>query len=65
MVHIFSPFDSIQPNSGLGRFHETFRLSRSRAVGRTPWTGDQLVARTVRVKLCEKLRKQIDPKHIK
>jgi hypothetical protein len=28
------------------RLHETFRfssVSRSRAVGRTPWTGDQLV----------------------
>jgi hypothetical protein len=33
---------------GLGRFHETFlfiSVSRSRTVGRTPWTGDQLVAR--------------------
>jgi hypothetical protein len=32
----------------LGRLHETFRfisISRSRAVSRTPWTGDQLVAR--------------------
>jgi hypothetical protein len=32
---------------GLGRLHETFRfvsVSRSRTVGRTPWTGNQLVA---------------------
>jgi hypothetical protein len=33
---------------GLGRLHETFRfisVTRSRTVGRTPWMGDQLVAR--------------------
>jgi hypothetical protein len=33
---------------GLGRLHETFRfisVTRSRTVSRTPWTGDQLVAR--------------------
>jgi hypothetical protein len=33
---------------GLGRLHETFRsisVTRSRTVGRTPWTGDQLIAR--------------------
>jgi hypothetical protein len=33
---------------GLGRLHETFRfisVTRSRTVGRTPWTSDQLVAR--------------------
>jgi hypothetical protein len=33
---------------GLGRLHETFRfisITGSRTVGRTPWTGDQLVAR--------------------
>jgi hypothetical protein len=38
---------ALQPNSGLGRLHETFHftsLTRSRTVGRTPWTGDQLVA---------------------
>jgi hypothetical protein len=37
---------SLQPNSGLGRFHEAFTftsVTRSRTVGRTPWTGDQLV----------------------
>jgi hypothetical protein len=33
---------------GPGRLHETFRfisVTRSRTVGRTPWTGDHLVAR--------------------
>jgi hypothetical protein len=33
---------------GLGRLHETFRfisVTRFRTVSRTPWTGDQLVAR--------------------
>jgi hypothetical protein len=32
----------------LGRLHETFRfisVTRFKTVGRTPWTGDQLVAR--------------------
>jgi hypothetical protein len=36
------------PILGLGRLHETFRfisVTRSRTVGTTPWTGDQLVAR--------------------
>jgi hypothetical protein len=36
------------PIFGLGRLHETFRfisVTRSRTVGRTPSTGDQLVAR--------------------
>jgi hypothetical protein len=36
------------PILGLGRLHETFRFisaTRSRTVDRTPWTGDQLVAR--------------------
>jgi hypothetical protein len=34
----------------LGRLHETFRfisVNRSRTVGRTPWRGDQFVARTL------------------
>jgi hypothetical protein len=34
----------------LGRLHETFRfisVTRSRTVSSTPWTGDQLVARTL------------------
>jgi hypothetical protein len=36
------------PILGLGSLHETFRfisVSKSRTIGRTPWTGDQLVAR--------------------
>jgi hypothetical protein len=36
------------PILGLARLHETFRfisVCRSRTVCRTPWTGDQLVAR--------------------
>jgi hypothetical protein len=36
------------PILGLGRLHETFRfisVTRSRTVGRTPWTGDRLFAR--------------------
>jgi hypothetical protein len=43
---------ALQPNSGLGRLHETFRftsVTKSRTVGRTPWTGDQLVARPLPV----------------
>jgi hypothetical protein len=39
---------ALQPNSRLGRLHETFRftsVTRSRTVGRTPWTADQHVAR--------------------
>jgi hypothetical protein len=35
---------------GLGRLHETFRfisVTRSRTVSSTPWTDDQLVARTL------------------
>jgi hypothetical protein len=38
---VFSPL-ALQPNSGLGRLHETLRFT---SVGRIPWTGDQLVAR--------------------
>jgi hypothetical protein len=41
---------ALQPNSGLGRLHETFHftsVTRSRTVGRTPWKGDQLIARRV------------------
>jgi hypothetical protein len=36
------------PILGLGRLRETFRfisVTRSRTVSRTPWTGDQLIAR--------------------
>jgi hypothetical protein len=48
---IFFPL-ALQPNSGLGHLHETFRftsVARSRTVGRTPWTGNQLVARPLLV----------------
>jgi hypothetical protein len=43
---------ALQPNSGLGRLHETFRftsVTRSTTVGRTPWKGDHLVARSLPV----------------
>jgi hypothetical protein len=43
---------ALQPNSVLGRLHETFRftsVTTSRTVGRTPWTGDQLVVRPLPV----------------
>jgi hypothetical protein len=49
--NFFSPL-ALQPNSGLGRLHETFRFTSvtgSRTVGRTPWTGYQLVARSLHV----------------
>jgi hypothetical protein len=44
----------LQPNSVLGRLHETFRFTSvtrctSRTVSMTPWTGDQLVARPLPV----------------
>jgi hypothetical protein len=48
---IFPPL-ALKLNSGLGRLYETFRFTsftRSRTVGRTPWTGDQLVARLLPV----------------
>jgi hypothetical protein len=50
-VNFFFPL-ALQPNSAFGRLHEIFRLvsvTRSRTVGRTPWTGDQLVARRLPV----------------
>jgi hypothetical protein len=43
---------ALKPNSGLGRLHETFgftSVTRSRTLGGTPWTGDQLVARPLPV----------------
>jgi hypothetical protein len=43
-----SPFGSTAQSWALGRLHEDFRfvsVTRFRTVGRTPWTGDQLVAR--------------------
>jgi hypothetical protein len=53
-LHVFMYFFPLvlRPNSGLGRLHETFRftsVTRSRTVGSTPWTGDELVARTLPV----------------
>jgi hypothetical protein len=43
---------ALQPISGLGRLNGTFlftSVTRSRTVGRTPWTCDKLVARPLRV----------------
>jgi hypothetical protein len=51
-INYFFPHLALQPNSDLGRLHETFRftsVTRSRTVGRTPWTGNQLVARPLLV----------------
>jgi hypothetical protein len=50
MLYIFPPppLWLHGPILGLGRLHETFCFSsvtRSRTVGRTPWTGDQLITR--------------------
>jgi hypothetical protein len=48
---IFFPL-ALQPNLGLGRLYGTFRftsVTRSRTVGKTPWTGDQLVSRPLPV----------------
>jgi hypothetical protein len=47
---------ALQPNSGIGRLHETFRFTSvtiSRTDGRTPWTGDQLVARALIIRTSE------------
>jgi hypothetical protein len=52
---------ALQPNSGLGRLHENFRfasVARSRTFGRTPWTGDQLVARPLPVHKHRKMHTQ-------
>jgi hypothetical protein len=46
----FFPLWLYRPIWGLRRLHKTFRfisVTRSRTAGRTPWTGDQLVARTL------------------
>jgi hypothetical protein len=48
ILYIFFFLWLYSPILGLGRLHETFHfisISRSRTVGRTAWTGDQLVAR--------------------
>jgi hypothetical protein len=47
LINIFFPL-ALQPNFGLGRLHGTFpftSVTKFTTVGRTPWTGDQLVAR--------------------
>jgi hypothetical protein len=44
----------LQPNSGLGRLHETFRftsVTRSRIAGSSPWTNDQLGANSFKTYL--------------
>jgi hypothetical protein len=51
-IHNFFPLWLYTQIFGLGRLHKTFRFNsrtRSGAVGRTPLTGDQLVARPLRV----------------
>jgi hypothetical protein len=47
-IHIYIFLWLYSPILGLGRIHEISRfisVTRSRKVVRTPWTGDQLVAR--------------------
>jgi hypothetical protein len=56
------------PIFGLSRLHETFRfisVTRSRTVGRTSWTGDQLVARPLLTALgdCDERFWQGKPKY--
>jgi hypothetical protein len=46
VIHNFFFPLALQPNSGPGRFHETFHftsVTRSRTVSRTAWMGDQLI----------------------
>jgi hypothetical protein len=48
LIAFFFPLWLYSPILDFGRFHETFHfisVTTSRTVGRTPWTGDQLVAR--------------------
>jgi hypothetical protein len=57
---------ALQPNPGLGPLHETFRftsVTRSRTVGRTPWTGDQLVARPLHIHKHRKRTHNTNTKH--
>jgi hypothetical protein len=52
---------ALQPNSDLGRLHETLRftsVTRSRTVASTPWTGDQLVAMPLPVQIYRKTHTQ-------
>jgi hypothetical protein len=55
----------LQPNSDLGRLHETSRftsVTRCRKVSRTPWTGDQIVARPLPVQKHTKTHTQTNTK---
>jgi hypothetical protein len=57
---VFFPL-ALQPDSGLGRLHDTFlftSVTRSRTIGRTPWWGDQLVARPLPVYKHRKMHTQ-------
>jgi hypothetical protein len=57
---IFFPL-ALQSSSGLGRLHEILHftsVTRSRTVGRTPWTGVQLVARPLPVHKHSKMHTQ-------
>jgi hypothetical protein len=52
---------ALEPNSDLDRLHETSlftSVTRSRTVGRTSWTGDQLVARPLTVHKHRKTHRQ-------
>jgi hypothetical protein len=51
-VYTFFSLWLYNPILALGRLHKTFHfisVTRSRTVGRTPWTGDQLITRPLRV----------------
>jgi hypothetical protein len=51
-MNVFPPPFGSTAQLGVGRLHETFRftsVTRSSRVGRTPWMGDQLVARLLPV----------------
>jgi hypothetical protein len=57
---------ALQPNSGLGRLHVTFRftsVTRFRTAGRTPWTGDQVVARPLPVHKHRKTHTNTNTEH--
>jgi hypothetical protein len=55
---------ALQPNSGLGRLHETFHftsVTTYRTVSRTPWTGDQLGLRDRLASVRAKTVHSLDP----
>jgi hypothetical protein len=63
--NIFLPL-ALQPNSGLGRLHETFRftsVTRSGTVDRTTWMGNQLVAKPLPVQNLRKSTYNTNHKH--